>query len=177
MFLYLVTTFVGDDLRAFAQRHAELLCALPGWTLRLLVQPHASRLTASIAAVARDELTMCFAPATIAELRWYFEQCRETAHPRARARSDERFWLARGAFSTRQCRQLYGRWLTDGEPVFDLLSSTAIADALARGTGRIDSQILPLSYHHLSPRLRPRPRSVLLPPASTWPEESPRALN
>jgi len=111
VFLYLVTTSVGDDLRAFAQRHAELLCALPGWTLRLLVQPHASRLRASIAAVARDELTMRFAPATIAELRWYFEQCRETADPRARAKSDERFWLARGAFSSRQCRQLYGRWV------------------------------------------------------------------
>jgi len=60
VFLYLVTTSAGDHLRAFAQRHAGLLCALPGWTLRLLVQPHASRLTASIAAVARDELTMRF---------------------------------------------------------------------------------------------------------------------
>jgi hypothetical protein len=97
VFLYLVTTSNGDDLRAFAQRHAGLLCALPGWTLRLLLQPHASRLMTSVTAVARDELTMRFAPATIAELRWYFEQCRDTADPRARARSDERFWLARGS--------------------------------------------------------------------------------
>jgi hypothetical protein len=156
VFLYLVTSSVVDDLCAFAQRHVELLCALPGWTLRLLFQPHASRFTASAALVARDELTMRLAPATIAELRWYFEQCRDTADPRERARLDERFWLARGAFSTRQCRQLYSRWLTDGDRVFDLLSSTTIADALARGTGRIESQVLPSSYGHLSPLPRRR---------------------
>src|SRR5262249_27728415 len=84
VFLYVVTTSVDERLRPFAQRHAEVLWALPGWTLRLLVQPHASRLMTSLAAVARDELTMRFAPATIAELWWYFEQCCGTADPRAR---------------------------------------------------------------------------------------------
>jgi len=46
---------------------------------------------------------------------------------------------------------LYHRWLTDGDAVFELISSPAIADALARGTARIESQVLLASYDHLSP--------------------------
>jgi hypothetical protein len=36
VFLYLVTSPFDADLRRFLQRHAELLRALPGWTLQLL---------------------------------------------------------------------------------------------------------------------------------------------
>ena len=46
---------------------------------------------------------------------------------------------------------LYRRWLTDGDAAFELVSSSAIADALARGTGRIESHVLLRSYDHLSP--------------------------
>ena len=48
-------------------------------------------------------------------------------------------------------QSLYRRWLTDGDTVFELVSSTAIADALARGTARIESHVLLRSYRHLSP--------------------------
>ena len=37
IFLYLVTRDVPIDFRAFLERHAELLRALPAWKLRLLV--------------------------------------------------------------------------------------------------------------------------------------------
>jgi len=99
----------------------------------------------------RDELTLRLNPTTIAELKWYFDQCRATGDPRALARSDERFWLARGAFATERYRELYRRWLTDGDGVFEGLSSTVVAETLAQGTGRIETQVLPLSYRHLSP--------------------------
>ena len=40
VFLYLVTRSVPIDFRAFLQRHAELLRALPSWTIRLVVPSH-----------------------------------------------------------------------------------------------------------------------------------------
>ena len=43
---------------------------------------------------------------------------------------------------------LYRRWLTDGDAVFQAVSCTAITEAFARG---IESQVLLLSYGHLSP--------------------------
>ena len=46
---------------------------------------------------------------------------------------------------------LYQRWLTDGDAVFESASSSAIEQALVRGTGRIESHVLLCSYDHLSP--------------------------
>jgi hypothetical protein len=105
---------------------------------------------ASYEAAARDELTARFSAATLEELRWYFEQCRDTSDRPTRA-CDERFWMAQRTFSTPRCRLLYRRWLTDGDMAFDVVSSPAIGDALVRGTGRIESHVLPLSYTHLAP--------------------------
>jgi hypothetical protein len=45
---------------------------------------------------------------------------------------------------------LYRRWLTDGDRVFDQLTSTSIAEALERGTARIETVVLPHEYKHLS---------------------------
>jgi hypothetical protein len=155
--LYLVTTSETGDFRAFLQRHSDLLRALPGWTLRLVFPRHVARVMASCEAAARDELTARFSQGTLEELKWYFEQCRMTSDSRTRLTSDERFWMARRTLSTPRCRLLYHRWLTDGDTAFDLVSSPVIADALARGTGRIESQVLLLSYGHLSPAGAPRP--------------------
>jgi len=151
LFLYLVTRPFAAPFRAFVQRHGDLLRALPGWSLRLLFPQEGSDLTTSFENLARAELTMRFSPATVAELKWYFEQCRATADRRARSMSDERFWRARAAFSNARCRELYRRWLTDGDSAFEQVSSTAVAEALARGTARLESHVLPLSYRHLSP--------------------------
>lgn len=71
--------------------------------------------------------------------------------PRLRCRSDERFRRAHRAFSAPRFQMLYRCWLTDGDAVFVPVSSTAITEALARGTARIESQVLLLSYDHLSP--------------------------
>jgi hypothetical protein len=88
---------------------------------------------------------------TIAELKWYCDERRNVSDLRARCQSDARFWRAHRAFATPRCQTLYRRWLTDGETVFELISSRAIADALARGTARLESHVLLYSYDHLSP--------------------------
>jgi hypothetical protein len=150
VFLYLVPTSFDGDLRVFLRRHVDLLCALPGWTLRLLFLPQTTGLMASFDTVVRDELT-AWSPHTVEELTWYCEQRRTTPDPRARCRADERFSRAHRAFCTPRGQWLYHRWLKDGHTVFALLSSTAITDAFARGTARVESQVLLLSYRHLSP--------------------------
>src|SRR5262249_23561983 len=80
--------------------------------------------------------------------------------PQSCAISDERFWRASRAFDTPRCRLLYRRWLSDGDTAFELISSPAIAEALQRGTGRIESQVLRPSYRHLIPLVAPASSSV-----------------
>jgi len=155
VFLYLVTTAFEPDLRGFLQRHRDLLAVLPGWTVRLLIPRDRQGLIQATEQSAREELTQQHAPGTITEFKWYCEQRRATPDPRARGHSDERFWLAGSAFDTPRFRLLYRRWLTDGDAVFDLISSPAIAEALERGTGRIESHVSLSSHRHLTPLVAP----------------------
>ena len=76
---------------------------------------------------------------------------RSTPNARALTFEDEEFWRHHAAFDTPRFRQLYRRWLTDGDSVFETISSPAIAEALERGTGRIESHVIVLSYRHLAP--------------------------
>ena len=151
VFLYLVTGPFDAGLRRFLQRHAELLRALPGWTLQLLFLRRAAEMMSAFENAAREELTGRFAPGTIAELKWYCAERRSTSDLRARCQSDARFWQAHRAFAAPRCQTLYRRWLTDGDTVFELVSSTAFADTFARGTARIESHVLLASYDHLAP--------------------------
>jgi hypothetical protein len=176
VFLFLVTSPFDADLRRFLQRHAELLRALPGWTLQLLFLRRAAGMMSAFENAAREELTGRFAPETIAELKWYCQERRSTSDPRARCESDPRFWQAHRAFATPRCQMLYRRWLTDGDSVFELISSTTIAEALARGTARIESHVLLLSYDHLSPLaslVRSSPKGVEEGATASTPSQPP----
>ena len=127
---------------------------------------------------AREELSRRFAPGTIAELKWYCAERQSTPDLRARCQSDGRFGRAHRAFNTSRCQLLYRRWLTDGDAVFDLVSSPAIADALARGTARIESQVLLASYDHLSPLVslvRSLPKGVEEGATASTPPQPPPA--
>jgi hypothetical protein len=154
VFLYLVTKPIEDDFRAFLQRHGDLLRALPGWTLRFLVPPYAAAARTRFEEAARDELTACFRPALIDDLKWYFHQRQVPPEDRLSLSDLEHSWTAREAFDTPRCRVLYRRWLADGDTALEIVSSPAIAEALARGTGRIESQVLEVPYRHLSPLLK-----------------------
>jgi hypothetical protein len=99
--IFLATTPVTDDLKAFVRRHAGLLETLPDWTVRLVMPPRLSGVRSSLEAAVRDELANAELPTT--------------------------------------------------------------RDALASGAGRIESEVLPLSYRHLSPLtslVRPRVKGV-----------------
>src|SRR5580700_7941603 len=115
VFPYPVASVVTDDVRAFLQRHGDLLRALPEWTVRLLFFKRVGALGASFGEAFRAELASPLSPAVIGELRWYFEQCRLVAENRARLRSDARFRRIEQAFDAPRYRLLYRRWLEDGE--------------------------------------------------------------
>jgi hypothetical protein len=81
-FTYLVSAYDTGALRAFVQRHADLLRALPGWTLRLVLPPQLADSMKRFEGVVRDELTP-LEPRMLAELKWYFVRRHSTPNPRA----------------------------------------------------------------------------------------------
>jgi hypothetical protein len=140
---------VSDDFRGFVQRHGDLLRAVPEWTLRLVVPRHLPDVEGFYESAFREEFVPLSA-GSLAELKWFFEQ-RKLGDERTRARSDPRFWEARHAFGRPRYGVLYRRWRSDGDAAFNIASATEITDALARGTGRVESVVLPFSYRHLAP--------------------------
>src|ERR1700736_6585486 len=72
VFLYLVTRDVPIDFRMFLHRHAELLRALPEWTIRLLI-PRRFRKAAGLYRYAvRDEHATPLNSSMVEELEWFF---------------------------------------------------------------------------------------------------------
>ena len=99
--VFLVTTPITDDLKAFVRRHVGLLETLSDWTVRLVMPPRASAVRSSLEIAVRDQLANA--------------------------------------------------------------ESLTITDALASHAGRIESEVVPLSYRHLSPLtslVRPRVKGV-----------------
>lgn len=152
VFTYLVTRSAPIDFRAFLHRHAELLRALPAWTLRLLVPAHFREATNAYVSAWRQEFASPLRPSTADELRWFFEQQRLQADANG-GNGDEgtRYHQARRAFAAPRYRVLYRSWLRDGAKAIDGTVSQVLADAITRGTGRIECRVLPHPYLHLSP--------------------------
>lgn len=99
--MFLATTPIADDLKAFVRRHAALLETHPSWTVRVVMPPRVSAVSSLLESAVRDQLTNAESP--------------------------------------------------------------AIGDALGSGAGRIESEVLALSYRHLSPLtslVRPRVKGV-----------------
>ena len=151
VFTYVVSAGHVEEFRAFVQRHADPLRALSGWTLRLVFPKQIAGSIAAFEGAVQHELTSTLGPETLTELKWYFKKRRSTPTPRVLSFEDDEFWRHQAAFDTPRFRQLYRRWLSDGDSVFEAVSSPTIAEALERGTGRIESHVAVLSYRHLSP--------------------------
>ncbi len=74
VFLYLLSEPIGDDFRLFLRRHAELLRALPAWSIRLLVPTGVeSEVADAYEAVFREELATPLHPTVANELRWFYQ--------------------------------------------------------------------------------------------------------
>src|SRR5712691_4554185 len=105
----------------FVHRHAELLRALPEWTIRLLILRRFRKAAALYRYAVRDEFATPLEPSTVEELEWFFRERQgkaQTAPP-----ADLDLWAAQ---------------------------SHTLRDALARGTGRIEFAELPRQYLQLT---------------------------
>ena len=118
--LYLATEPWTDSFRHFLQGHATLLRVAPAWTLRLVFPRPLDRVYDAYQTVIREELETPLHPATIGELKWYFEHraghaVDEVPHPLTRG------FLERGSqvFGTPRFTLLYRRWLKHGDAVFE----------------------------------------------------------
>jgi hypothetical protein len=153
LFLYLITRAAPVDFRAFLQRHAELFRALPLWTIRLLVPAHLSKAADAHAAACEQELSAPLRPAVVDELRWYFDEHRQLTNGGAGTTpaDPDRYARVRQAFRAPRYRALYRTWTRVGNTALDELTSPVLADAIRRGTGRVETHALPRPYLHLSP--------------------------
>lgn len=144
VFLYLVTKPVPVDFRAFLERHAELWRALPAWGLRLLIPHHLRRALDLFRRAFREQIGTPLRSAHVEELRWYFHARRDGVVTR-----DARFERAARAFGAPRFRTLYRAWLDRGDSVVDATISPALANAIARQTGQLDTCVLAHRYLHL----------------------------
>lgn len=145
---YLVKRAPPIDFRAFLQRHAELLRALPYWKIRLLFPAHFKDAEDAYRAAFRQELATPLRLSTVDELRWYFE--RKSAHADVSGADGIRLAHARRAFGAPRYRVLYQVWLREGRRIVDATGSPVLADAVQRGTGQVECQVLTHPYLHLS---------------------------
>ena len=144
IFLYVLTRDLPIDFRTFLERHAELLRALPRWTVRLLVPPHKTAAVPMYQAAFREQLASPLEPAVLDDLRSYFRS-RGARH----RGPDERFDQAARAFRAPRYQALYRAWLERGEPVLDATLSPVLADHLRWGTGQMECHVLPHPYARL----------------------------
>ena len=144
--LYLLSEPIGDDFRIFLRRHAELLRALPAWSIRLLVPTGVeSEVVNAYESVFREELATPLHPTVANELRWFYQSADITGTvDRTRLRR------ARRAFGAPRFRAIRKAWLQDGDRVVDVAMSTGLADAIARESGRFERHELSRQYFHLS---------------------------
>jgi hypothetical protein len=146
VFLYLATRPEPIDFRMFLERHAELLRALPAWTVRVLIPHHLVHASGRYKDAFREQVGTPLRPAQLDELRWFFE-ARRGSDPRR----DERFERARRAFGAPRFRALYRVWLERGDGALDAVVSPTLGSAIARQTGQFETCVLAHRYLHLAP--------------------------
>jgi hypothetical protein len=143
--LYLVIDLATRDFRTFIRRHAELLRALPKWTVRLLVPVGLEECVGDYRRAFRDELATPLHAQVADELRWFCHHGK-TSGPAERTR----LLRAHRAFRSPRFVALRRAWALDGDRAIDVAASNSLADAIARGDGRLECHEVSRQYLHLS---------------------------
>jgi len=153
VFLYVLVSPLPHDFRVFLRRHAELLRALPAWSIQLLVpvaqtdrEGRAEDLADLYENAFRQELGAPLDPVTANELRWFWE-----ASTLASGREeDNRMRRARRIFGTPRFRALRRALEVDGQRAVDVAMSRSLADAIERSEGRFERYEMRRQYFRLS---------------------------
>jgi hypothetical protein len=139
-----------DAFRPFLRAHVPLLQSVPQWTLRIVLPRRFGRACDDYQRAVHEELESPLPSALIADLKRYFE-ARKNIHAPCDQQADDLFRAGHQRFSAPRFEDLYRRWIKHGDEAFIKPSTTAIAEALESGAGRVESLVLPHSYRHLSP--------------------------
>jgi hypothetical protein len=155
---YLASEPTTETFRSFLQSHAELLSVAPTWTTRIVFPRPLDHAYDAYQAVIHEELESPLHSATIGELQSYFELRVEAAGGEPMHPLNQGF-LRKGheVFAAARFGAMYHRWLKHRDAVFAGPSSPAIAEALNRGRGRVESAVLPHLYRHLAPLVADTP--------------------
>jgi hypothetical protein len=152
-FLYLLANPLTHDFRVFLRRHAELLRALPAWSIQLLVpveqtdnEARAQDLADLYEKAFRHELGAPLDSVTANELRWFWEATTLTSG----VGEDKRMRRARRIFGTPRFRALRRVLELDGERAVDVAMSRSLADAIERREGRFERHEMRRQYFRLS---------------------------
>lgn len=145
VFLYLATRPMPMDFRLFLERHAELLRAIPEWTVKVLVPRHLADALTRYEQAALEQMGAPLRPTIRDELRWYFHARR---NPSQQERG--RYERAIRAFGAPRFQAVYRAWVERGDAVLDATMSPVLSEALARRTGTVEGHVLPHGYLHLS---------------------------
>jgi hypothetical protein len=143
--LYLVVDPATRDFRTFLRRHAELLRALPKWTVRLLMPVGLEECGEDYRRAFREELGTPLHAQVADELRWFCHHGKASG-PAERAR----LLRARRAFRSPRFLALRRAWALDGDRAIDVATSNSLADAVARADGRLECHEVSRQYLHLS---------------------------
>ena len=150
VFLYLITKPTPFDFRIFLSRHAQLLLALPEWTLRLLAPGSLRKAVPRYLHAVREEYATPLPRPFIEEMKQYFH-ARRDRESRPGQPPDSRLSQDRSGFGAPRFQALYRVWRSQGDAVFWPLALHALKDKFARGVARVECVELEHQYLHLSP--------------------------
>ncbi len=150
VFPYLRTDLQREDFHWFLQQHSALFAVLPAWVVQVVCLPHGKGVAELYEKEARHALQPVSSRAA-SGLRWYFTLHRAHTEGAPLGDEEQEYYESRYAFGGLQFQVLYRRWLIEGDTILEGISSDAIADALKRGTGKVECHVLPFAYRHLSP--------------------------
>ena len=149
VFVYLVTQPSPFDFRLFLWRHAELLRALPEWTLRLLAPGSLRKALPVYLHAVRQECAEPLAPRAVEGLQWYFH-ARKDREAATTEPQDARLRDAASVYRAPRFRALYRVWQQHGDPVLWAAQSHVLRDKFLRGVAKVEGVELAHQYLHLS---------------------------
>ena len=150
--VYVITSAWPLDVHRALQGCLLRVLTEPVWMMRVVIP----RPLQTVRTLVEDAVRQEFAnplPQFAKDVRWYFEERRSRSRGQVAADDAERYDESRIAFGALRYQALYPRWLKHGDAALELISSTAAADAIRSGAGRVEYHVLPFSYRHLSPVL------------------------
>jgi hypothetical protein len=150
VFLYLVTSRVPADFRAFMIRHADLLASVDNWTIRILVPRRFWNAIALHRFAIRDTYIKGLTPYDIDEFDWF---CRSRRGQTTESDPFRRLDLAKAArkFSSARFRAFERVWEEGGKDALWRFPTNYLLEKFRLREGQIRFVEIPYQYLQLTP--------------------------